>query len=171
MVTGLLFASLAWKLGLGLQLGIALVYASLLLVIFVIDLENQLVLDKIVYPGMALAIAFSFLWPDRGIAHTLLGGALGLGAMALPFLLYRQGMGLGDVKLGALVGLMTGYPAIFIALLLSVVSGGAVAAFLLAFRFKKRGDPIPFAPFLATAAMVTLLWGEAIGQWYLQWWP
>ncbi len=166
-LTGLLFAFLYWKFGLGLELGISLVYACLLTVIFVIDLENQLVLDKVIYPGMALALAFSFFWPGLGVLSSLAGGALGLAAMALPFIIYRRGMGMGDVKLGALIGLMSGYPLVVVALLLSVITGGLVAASLLAFKIKKRSDPIPFAPFLATSAMVTLLWGQAIWQWYL----
>ena len=166
-MTGLLFALLYWKFGLGLELGISLVYTCLLTVIFVIDLENQLVLDKVIYPGMALALAFSFFWPELGVVSALIGGAIGLAAMALPFIIYRRGMGMGDVKLGALVGLMSGYPLVAIALLLAVITGGLVAAILLAFKIKKRRDPIPFAPFLATSAMVTLLWGQAIWQWYL----
>ena len=166
-MAGLLFALLYWKFGLGLELGISLVYISLLTVIFVIDLENQLVLDKVVYPGMALALAFSFFWPGLGVVSSLIGGAIGLAAMALPFIIYRRGMGFGDVKLGALVGLMSGYPLVFVALLLAVISGGLVAAVLLVFKIKRRSDPIPFAPFLATSAMVTLLWGQAIWQWYL----
>lgn len=178
-MTGLLFALLYWKFGLGLELSISLVYISLLIVIFVIDLENQLVLDKVIYPGMALALAFSFFWPGLEgigalpgealgkIVSSLAGGAIGVVAMALPFIIYRRGMGMGDVKLGALVGLMSGYPLVAIALLLAVITGGLVAAILLVFKIKKRSDPIPFAPFLATSAMVTLLWGQAIWQWYL----
>jgi len=172
-ITGLLFTFLYWKFGLGLELAISLVYACWLTVIFVIDLEHQLVLDKVIYPGMALALAFSFFWPGLGeaiierVVSSLGGGALGLAAMALPFIIYRRGMGMGDVKLGALVGLMSGCPLVFIALLLSVITGGLVATILLIFKIKKRSDPIPFAPFLATSAMVTLLWGQAIWQWYL----
>ena len=178
-ITGLLFALLYWKFELGLELGISLIYVSLLTAIFVIDLENQLVLDKVIYPGMALALAFSFFWPGlEGIGalpgealgrvvSSLAGGALGLGAMALPFIIYRRGMGMGDVKLGALVGLMTGFPLVFVAILLSWIGGGLVAAILLALKVKKLKDPIPSATFLATSAMVTLLWGQAIWQWYL----
>ena len=164
-LTGLLFALLYWKFGLGLS--ISLVYISLLTIVFVIDLENQLVLDKVIYPGIALALAFSFFWPGLGVVSSLAGGAIGMAAMALPFIIYRRGMGMGDVKLGALVGLMSGYPLVFVALLLAVITGGLVATLLLVFKIKKRSDPIPFAPFLATAAMVTLLWGQAIWQWYL----
>jgi len=180
-ITSLLFALLFWKFGLGLELAISLIYASLLIVIFVIDLEHKLVLDKVIYPSLVLAFAFAFFWPGMGtlsslavggiklgtMLSSLAGGAIGLVTMALPFIISRGGMGMGDVKLGALVGLMTGYPLALVALLLSVITGGLVAAILLAFKIKKRKDPIPFAPFLATSAMVTLLWGQAIYQWYL----
>ncbi|MFC1897219.1 prepilin peptidase [Chloroflexota bacterium] len=179
-VTGLVFALLYWKFGPGLELGISLIYASLLTVIFVIDLENQLVLDKVTYPGMVLALAFSFFWPSlegipmvpgealSKVVSSLVGGILGLAAMALPYILtHGRGMGFGDVKLGALVGLMSGFPLVFVAILLSWIIGGMVAVTLLALKVKKLKDPIPSATFLATSAMVTLLWGQAIWQWYL----
>ena len=178
-ITGLLFGFLFWKFGLGLELVISLIYTCLLIVIFVIDLENKLVLNKVVYPGMVLALAFSFLWPVLGtmslppggplgkVVSSLGGGILGLSAMALPFIIYRQGMGMGDVKLGALVGLMTGFPLVVVAVVLSWIGGGLVAASLLGLRIKSRKDPLPFAPFLTTSAMVTLLWGPVIWQWYL----
>ena len=179
VLTGFLFTFLYWKFGLGLELGISLVYACLLIIIFVIDLEHQLVLNKITYPSMILALGLSLLQPEIAeeaplvdgitgrLVSSIVGGAIGLAFMALPLIIYRRGMGMGDVKLGALVGLMTGFPLVIIALFLSVVAGGLVGAILLAFKIKKRKDPIPFATFLATAAMVTLLWGQAIYQWYL----
>ncbi|MFC2044275.1 prepilin peptidase [Chloroflexota bacterium] len=165
-VTGFLFVFLYWKFGLGLELAISLVYTCLAVIIFIVDLENQLVLDKVVYPGMVIALAFSF-FSDLRVVIALVGGVIGLAAMGLPYIIYRRGMGLGDVKLGALVGLMTGYPLVVVAWLLAVISGGLVAGILLAFRIKKRREPIPFAPFLATSAIVTLLWGQAIYKWYL----
>ncbi|MFC1847600.1 prepilin peptidase [Chloroflexota bacterium] len=173
-ISALLFALLYWKFGLGLELVISLIYACLLTVIFVIDLEHQLVLDKIIYPSMVLALAFSFFWPGLGVISalgegslgkvisSLTGGALGLVAMALPFVISRGGMGMGDVKLAALIGLMTGFPLIIVALLISWISGGLVAAILLALKIKKRKDTIPSATFMAIATMVTLLWGQEI---------
>jgi leader peptidase (prepilin peptidase) / N-methyltransferase len=165
--TALLFTFLYWRFGLGLELGISLLYASLLIVIFVIDLEHQLVLNKVTYPAMVAAFGLSFLPSEPGVWSSLLGGALGLAAMALPFIIYRRGMGMGDVKLGALIGLMSGYPSVLVALLLAVVAGGLVGATLLVLGVKKRTDPIPFGPFLAASAMVALLWGEAIWRWYV----
>jgi len=159
------------------ELAIFLVYACLLTIIFVIDLENQLVLNKVTYPGMALALAFSFLrpeirtlsffWPNIGVESSLAGGALGLLVVTLIAIIYPPGMGWGDVKLAALVGLMTGFPLVIVALLLWWISGGLVGLILLALKIKKRKDPLPSATFLTIAAMVTLLWGRAIYWWYM----
>ncbi|MEK7281686.1 MAG: prepilin peptidase [Chloroflexota bacterium] len=171
LATGLLFAFLAWYLGPEKVkvLAILLVYASLLVIIFVIDWENQLILNRITYPAMVLALGFSFLWPDLTPLKALTGGAIGLAAMLLPYILFRQGMGLGDVKLGALVGLMTGYPLVFVNLLLGVLAGGVVSALLLGLHLRRRRDALPFAPFLTTATLITLLWGEDLWQWYWNW--
>lgn len=177
--TGLLFSLLYWKYGAGIELIIILIYTCIFLVIFLIDLEHMLVLDVVVFPGMLVALAASFFWPgiqglgllpaaplDR-VLSSLAGGVIGLAAMALPYVVYRRGMGMGDIKLAALIGLATGFPLIFVALLLAVISGGLIAGILLLSKIKKRTDAIPFAPFLAVAAMVTLLWGQNILKWYL----
>lgn len=189
-VTGLLFALLYWQYGPGLEMVIAVIYVCFLLVIFVIDLETMYVLSVVVYPAMILALAFSLFWPGiqepgewglgtggwgMGIggklASSLAGGVIGAAAMALPYFIsrlvyHREGMGKGDIQLGALVGLMTGYPFALVALFLAVISGGLVAGGLLVFKVKKRSDPIPFGPFLAASAIVTLLWGQTILKWW-----
>ena len=171
-ITAILFGFLYWKLGPGLELGMFLVYASLLIIIFFIDLENQLVLDKVTYPGMIIAFVFSFFLPEPGVRSVLVGGAVGSGVMAMiyiaVFLIFRrEGLGFGDVKMAALIGLMVGFPLVIEALLLSWISGGVVAAILLAFKIKGRQDMIPSATFMAIAAMVTLLWGQVIYRWYM----
>jgi leader peptidase (prepilin peptidase)/N-methyltransferase len=76
-------------------------------------------------------------------------------------------MGWGDVKMAGLIGLMVGYPRIFVAVLGSVILGGLVAIFLLITKKKGRKEGIPFGPFLSLAAMVALVWGQPILNWYL----
>lgn len=171
-VTGFLFGFLAWRLGFGLQLATFLIYASVLIVIFVIDLENQLVLDKVSYPAMLAAFIFSFFLPEPGVRSALIGVAVGGGIYLLLFyttllILRQEGVGFGDVKMAALMGLMLGFPLIIEALLLSWIGGGFVAIFLLLSRQKRRRDAIPTATFMAVAAMVALLWGQSIYNWYL----
>ena len=166
LATGLAFPLLYWHFGLTALLGVSLVYASLYLIIFVIDLEHMLILDKVVYPGMGLALVFSFLPGNIGGLKAIEGGALGLFITLLPFLIFSGGFGFGDVKLAALVGLSTGFPQMFVALFISLVGGGIVAITLLLSGVKRRKDPIPFAPFFTVAAMLTLLWGKEIIDWY-----
>ena len=167
LITGLAFAFLYWHFGLNEELGMAIVYACFLIVIFFIDLERQLILNKVVYPGILMAFVFSFLWPDHGVVDSLIGGAVGCAILLVPYLIYPKGMGFGDVKLALMAGLMTGYPEALVALILAIFAGGLVGIVLLALRLKGRKGAIPFGTFLAVAAMAALLWGETIREWYV----
>lgn len=160
--------------------------AALLLALALIDLEHGLVPDRLVLPGAFAALLISPLWPLLGIERSLgpLEGALGsaLGAVAagagalLLFLavvvLSRGRMGWGDVKLAGLIGLLTGFPGVAVALWLAIVAGGAVALLLLGLHRRGMKDSIPFAPFLAAGGVVVLLVGDSISEWYfhLAWW-
>ncbi|RJO62556.1 MAG: prepilin peptidase [Dehalococcoidia bacterium] len=163
---GLLFAFF----GLSPELAIALFYFCLLLVIAVIDLEQQLIMNWLVYPAAPIATAFSLLAyrldivPD--ITHAAIGCAIGLVLFLLIAILSRGGMGLGDVKMAALMGIMLGYPSVLVAIFLAIVAGGIVAIVLLATREKGRKQAIPFGPFLALGTMLALLWGNSIWGWY-----
>ncbi|MEE8471055.1 MAG: prepilin peptidase [Dehalococcoidia bacterium] len=173
IAAGIIFVFFAWYYGLGLQLGIALVYVSAFLIIFVVDLEHLIIPNRVVYPVMIAALVFSGFWagfegywPGIGIITALLGGAVGLFLMLLPFLMFQEGLGMGDVKLAGLIGLICGFPLVLIALMLGILYGGLVAILLLLFRVKGRKDAIPFGPFLAGGAVLTLLWGGGILQMY-----
>ena len=174
--TAAIFGLLAWHYGLNLELAIALIYASLFLLIFVIDLEQGLILNVVVLPAVVLALVLSFFWggfeefwPEVGpgfVLSSLLGVAIGFGLMMLPYLISRGGMGAGDVKLAALIGLVNGFPLVLVALLVGIIAGGLVAAVLLISRLVGRKDAIPFGPFLVTGVVVSLIWGENIIDWY-----
>ena len=69
--------------------------------------------------------------------------------------------------MAGLIGLVTGFLLVFVAMLMGVILGGLVAGILLALRKKTRKEPIPFGPFLAVATIVTLLWGNNILSWYM----
>jgi leader peptidase (prepilin peptidase)/N-methyltransferase len=101
------------------------------------------------------------------IASAALGGAIGFAVFLLIALVSRGGMGWGDVKLAALIGLATGFPLVFLAIIMAAILGGIVAVALLIAKKRGRRQTIPFGPFLALATMVTLLWGSNILSWYL----
>jgi leader peptidase (prepilin peptidase)/N-methyltransferase len=77
-------------------------------------------------------------------------------------------MGWGDVKMAGLVGLVTGFPTICVALFIALVTGGLTAAFLLLLGLRGRKEAIPFGPFLSLGAIAALLWGSTICEWYLE---
>ena len=165
--TGVLFGFVYWRYGLSIELAITLFYCCLFIVLLVIDLEHGLILNKVVYPGAAVALIIDVLAPQPGIIYGAIGGGVGLALFLIPALIYPRGIGWGDVKMAALIGLVTGFPLILVALLLAVIIGALVAGLLLALKIKKRKEAIPFAPFLSLATIVTLLWGSNILSWYL----
>jgi len=174
LATAVIFALLCWRYGLRPELGVMIFYACLFIVIFVIDLEHTLILNKIVYPTMVVAFLLAlYPWPwfndsiGMRLAYAALGGAIGFAIFLLIAIVSRGGMGWGDVKLAALIGLATGFPLVFLAIIMAAILGGIVAVALVVIRKKKRREMIPFGPFLALAAMVTLLWGPRILDWYL----
>jgi len=73
--------------------------------------------------------------------------------------------------LAGFIGTATGFPLVIVALVIGIIGGGLTAIALVALRRKKRKDAIPFGPFLAIAAMVTLIWGPQILHWYSSWYP
>ncbi len=184
--TGLLFGYLYWHYDLSIELAVAALYCCLFIVLMVVDLEHGLILNKVVYPTMAVALLisvflppskvaypgeaatllFNTFLPEPGIAQSAIGGGIGLGLFLLVVLISRGGMGWGDVKMAALIGLVTGY-LILVALFMAVILGALVAGSLLLLKIKRRKEGIPFAPFLSLATIVTLLWGSNILNWYL----
>jgi leader peptidase (prepilin peptidase)/N-methyltransferase len=174
LATALIFALFCWHYGLSVELGVMAFYACLFIIIFVIDLEHGLILNKVVYPGMAVALLLSLYplpWLHESmvmrVAYAALGGAIGFAIFLLIAIVSRGGMGWGDVKLAALIGLATGFPLVFLAIIMGAILGGIVAVALVIAKKRKRRQTIPFGPFLALAAMITLLWGTNILNWYL----
>jgi len=174
LATAVIFALLYWYYRLSPELGVMAFYACLFTIIFVIDLEHGLILNKVVYPGLVVALLLAlYPWPWLNesivirVAYAALGGGIGFGIFLLIALASRGGMGWGDVKLAALIGLVAGFPLVFLVIIIGAILGGIVAVALVIAKKRKRRQTIPFGPFLALAAMVTLLWGSNILDWYL----
>ena len=175
LAAGIIFPFLYWWCGLSTELAVMAFYACLFTIIFVVDLEHGLILNRVVYPGMAVALLLALFlpqpwlarWVVPGVANAAIGGAIGFIMFFLIAIISRGGMGWGDVKLAALIGLATGFPLVLIALIIGAILGGVVAVALVVGKRKKRKETIAFGPFLSLAAMVTLLWGGHILNWYL----
>jgi leader peptidase (prepilin peptidase)/N-methyltransferase len=125
--------------------------------ITVVDLEHRRVLNQLVLPALPLAALAAPLWPGLTLADSLLGGLAGFGTLLLVALLRPGALGMGDVKLAALTGLLTGLSHLVTALLAAFIGGGAVAIVLLLTGRIGRRDALPFAPFLCLGTVVALL--------------
>jgi leader peptidase (prepilin peptidase) / N-methyltransferase len=163
-----LFALAAWRSTSVVDLLVEWLFLSALVVIAGIDLEHQIIPDRITVPGIAVGFVTSFLGTRLPWLDSLIGILVGGGILFAVIVLSGGGMGGGDMKLGAMIGAFLGYKLALLALFLAVILGGIVALSLLSIGIRRRKDPIPFGPFLATAAAVVMLWGEAILTWYLR---
>ena len=161
--------------------GITAFWGCVFLVIMFIDWEHKLILNKVTYPAAVAALIIlavdSFLpepvllrnlilLPEPSILSGVIGGGLGFAFFFIVFLINPRGMGAGDVKLAGLIGLVTGFPLVIVALFIGIFTGGIAAVMLLLLRMKGRKDILPYGTFLALGPMVTLLWGKEILSWY-----
>jgi len=168
LALGLLYAATVLVLwdDLG-EVALGLVFVTVLMAVTLTDLERRIIPNKILVVGAVLAVAITAIadpasLPERAIAAAAAGGLLFGAALAYP-----RGMGLGDVKLAATMGLFLGRnvgPAILVALLAGSLVGMAIIA---REGTAARKKAIPFGPFLALGGVVGLLAGDQIVDWYL----
>jgi leader peptidase (prepilin peptidase)/N-methyltransferase len=130
--------------------------ASVFVLCSTTDLMSYRVPNVVTYPAILAALLIGLVAPHASPADVLAGGLLAGGLLFVPALL-TSSMGMGDAKLALFAGLALGLRAVVPALLLMAISGGIVAAALLLFRLRPRGAPMPYAPFIAFGAVVTLL--------------
>jgi len=137
-----------------------------------IDLHHRIIPNRILYPSLAVfAVAVATLWV-AGRHVSLAGGALGLlaygGGLFLVALISRQGMGMGDVKLAGLVGLVLGalgWKYVGVAAALAILAGGLIAIGAL-LRGARRKDVLPFGPSIALGALLSALFAPHLASWY-----
>lgn len=172
LVTALLAVLVVLVTPPGLLLASRLVFTALLIVLFVIDLELQLLPNNITLPGIAAGFLFSFIVPPgpmASFAGILLGAGVLYGiAAAYYFLRREEGMGMGDVKMLAMIGAFLGWRAVLLTLVLSSFAGAVVGLALMSSKREGLKYALPFGTFLALAAFVAMLAGDAIMSWYLR---
>jgi len=183
LLTGVVFFLSFWYFGLTARFGVTAFWCCVFIVVMFIDWEHKLILNRVTYPMAVLALALlafdslspglllpgglSFLPSDKpAVLSGVIGGAAGLAFFLLVFLITPRGMGMGDVKLAGLIGLVAGWPMTIVALLIGILLGGVLAIVLLGLRLKGRKDPIPYGTILAIGPIITLFWGMDIFRWY-----
>ena len=144
---------------------------SFLIIIFVYDLKHYLIPDKIVYPAILASgiwyLVSGFFIPNTKyqIPNTIMAVLAGAGFFLILVLISKgKWLGLGDVKLGILMGLVLGWPNILSALFLAIFGGAVVGLGLIAAKKKTMKSQIPFGPFLAGATVLTMLFNDYLTQ-------
>jgi leader peptidase (prepilin peptidase)/N-methyltransferase len=167
VLTGLLFALAAYEFGLSLTLVSALVLISVLIVLAGTDLEYRLLPNVIVVPATIAGFALSVTGdPGRWWVYLVsaVGVAAGLFALALA---YPGGMGMGDVKMGGMLGAFLG-PYAALAVFVGALVGTLVGGVLMAAGRIRRRSALPFGVFLALGGVFTMFVGQDLWDWYLR---
>lgn len=182
VVTAILFLVMYYKFGnpgITFELLHALIFVSILIPIFVIDAQHLIIPDVISIVGLSLGIVIVGLTTyysqdlvylrDRLIGLVIGGLSLGLIGIVGSAIMRKNAMGLGDVKLMAIIGLYLGaFPALPLVIGLSAFGGALIGTLLISTGKKNRQSPIPYGPFIAGAAVIVLLWGDVLWEKYLQ---
>ncbi|MCD6016207.1 MAG: prepilin peptidase [Geminicoccaceae bacterium] len=151
----------------GGRLALGLLLCALLLAITLTDLELRVIPNPIVLVGALAAVLIVIATDPGSLAENLIAAAAGGGVLFLVALAYPDGMGMGDVKLVAMMGLYLGR-AIAPAVLIGLLAGAAVGAALITRHGSAaRRRAIPFGPFLALGGVIALWFGDEIVDWYL----
>jgi len=188
LVTPAVFVGLLWRYGPSVHLGFLSLYTAILILVTVTDLEHRLILGVVMAPAILLAMGGAFFNDDWSYKSVFLGGAFGLVSLYVMFLLAQpvsawlsrlsgrevneEPFGFGDVTLGAFIGLITGLPGVFFALLITLLSAGLGAALYWFIRavIQRRYTlftAIPYGPFLVLGGFVMMVYGREILHWYI----
>jgi leader peptidase (prepilin peptidase)/N-methyltransferase len=172
-LTGLLFVGLYVKFGMTAQIIAWLALGALLIAITFIDIEFQLILNKITIPGLVLGLMLSWQLIEMNLLQiafgALIGGGLLVGIAFMGKMLFgKESMGMGDVKMAAMIGVFLGAKGIAIALFFGFLIAGLFSFAGLAMKKLQRSSYLPFGPFIAAGTFLYIFWGEDIVRWYLK---
>ncbi len=168
--TAALFVAAAVRLGATWQLPAFCVFFASLLAISMIDLDHFIIPNRVIYPTLAVTIpmlvvaaAADGTWSH--LRNAAVGGVAGFAALFVIHFISPRGMGFGDVRLAGVIGMMLGWPGLrylFLGLFLGFLLAAVIGLALIAARLRTRKDAVPFGPFMATGAVLAVLWGQAI---------
>jgi leader peptidase (prepilin peptidase)/N-methyltransferase len=173
-IAAVMFAFGWWYYGPGPLLASRLIFGCALIVLFAIDLEHHLLPNVITLPGIIIGFILSFI-TDPGWTASLLGIVVGGGVLFLIAETYyrvrhEEGLGMGDVKMLAMIGAFVGWKLTLLTLMFSSFAGTIVGLALIAMRRGTMKYALPFGTFLAIGAAVSATAGPMLLEWYFRLW-
>jgi len=170
LITSVLFVLVVWLTPMGPLVASRLILVCILIALFGIDLEHQILPNSITLPGIVIGVLFSLIVPP-GIRDALIGALVGGGilyAIAGAYYLWRreEGMGMGDVKMLAMIGAFLGWKAVLVTLILASFAGAFVGLGMMVVQRGSMKYALPFGTFLALGSLAAMFVGEPLITWY-----
>lgn len=170
-LTSIMFVAGFWFYGPTLLLAQRLILGCILIVLFAIDLEHQLLPNTITLPAIAVGFVFSFFtepgWLASAIGIVIGGGVLFAIAEAYYRIRKEEGLGMGDVKMLAMIGAFLGWKLTIVTLIMASFSGTIVGLAIIASGRGGMKFALPFGTFLALGAAIAATAGPGLLQWYM----
>ncbi|WP_419873954.1 prepilin peptidase [Candidatus Pristimantibacillus sp. PTI5] len=172
LVTTLLFAHAAFMLGWQVELLAVLFFIGILIVIVQTDLTDMIIPNKVVTVGVIGAILVRLLVHPLPLLNYGFAALAGSGALLIigilgSWLLKKETMGGGDIKLYVFIGLILGVKLTLLSLFLASLFGLIGGIALIAAGAHSKGKTIPFGPYIAAGALAAYYWGNGLIEWYL----
>ncbi|MED4225067.1 prepilin peptidase [Neobacillus cucumis] len=168
LLTGILFALAPTVFGLSGELIVALTFISMFMIIIVSDIHYMIIPDKILLWFAGIFLLERFMWPLTPWWDSLIGTVTGFLLLLIIAVVSKGGMGFGDVKLYALIGLVIGFKLVLLSFFLSTFYGTVIGGLALLLRVVKKRQPIPFGPFIAAGTFTAYFWGTELIDLYIK---
>ena len=163
---GLLYLVVYHQFGFSVQGSAFALLVTALLIVSFIDARHMIIPDAITLPGVAVGLLISLHPSSIGFTDAVASACMGWGFFFILARLYPAGMGAGDAKLVALIGAFVGWQALLVTIILGAFCGAMFGLALVVMGFRSYRDPLPFGPFLAAGAVISMLCGDTLLAWY-----
>ena len=173
LLTAILSVLLMMRFGPSISYLIYFCLVAALVTITFIDLDHRIIPDIISLPAIPIGFLASFVLIQLAWLDSLIGILAGGGSLLLIAIIYEkltgdEGMGMGDVKLLAMIGSFLGWEGVLFTIMASSLLGTVIGGGAMLISGKGRKFAIPFGPFLSLGAVLYILWGTQLIKWYLE---
>jgi leader peptidase (prepilin peptidase) / N-methyltransferase len=167
LATGLLFVLAPLLMGWTLELIIAWTLISLMVIVFVSDIKYMIIPDKVLLVFAVIFLLERIFLPLSPWWDSLLGAAAGFFLLLFIAVISKGGMGGGDIKLFAVIGLALGTKLVLLTFFFATIFGAVFGLAGMLIGKVEKGKPIPFGPYIALGSITAYFFGQRILDWYL----
>ena len=167
LLTAFFFLGAYLKFGLAIELFIMLILLSALIVISFIDYKYMIIPNVITYSGIIIGLLSAIFFDYITIFSSLLGIVIPALILLAIALIFKGGMGMGDVKLASMLGAFLGTTYTLAGIFIGSLLGSIIGLLLMGLGVMDRKDRIPFGPFICFGAVIMIFFGEFLIDWYV----